>query len=237
MSNKLQLRRSSVTSLVPSLWQLINAWEPFVNIQDEKMYISKWDWTFFTVWWELQSLPTYTVTNDTEDRVIDADNITINKLADILSTFIKDAQQWLVWPAWTYTSKIRASMSVWQSIPNNTYTTVVFDSEDYDEDSEFNISTWIFTATITWYYSVKTSIWINWMVASQNFWIRLYKNTSIICEKNMSSWETGSWNQDISSDIYLNAWDTIKVQVLQDSWSSKTTQTNIWTYISIHRFG
>jgi hypothetical protein len=36
------------------------------------------------------SLPTYTVTNDTTDRVIDANDVTVDKVADVVSTLIKD---------------------------------------------------------------------------------------------------------------------------------------------------
>ena len=36
------------------------------------------------------SLPTYTITNDTTDRTIDANDVTLDKLTDILCTAIKD---------------------------------------------------------------------------------------------------------------------------------------------------
>lgn len=237
MSNKLQLRRSTTPASQPSAWQAINAWEPFVNMQDEKMFVSKWDWTFFQVWWELTPLPTYTITNDTPDRVIDANSITLNKLADVVATLLRDAQEWLVGQPWYFQSKARASMSTWQSIPDNTYTDVVFDSEDYDEVSEFDIGTWIFTVATTGYYSVKASVWLASLISSQNFGMRLYKNTSIIIEKEITTSSAWNKNQDINSDLYLTAWDTVKIQVLQDSWSAKTTQTNSETYMSIHRFG
>jgi hypothetical protein len=36
------------------------------------------------------TLPTYTVTNDTTDRIIDANNVNIDKASDVLSTLVKD---------------------------------------------------------------------------------------------------------------------------------------------------
>jgi len=36
------------------------------------------------------SLPTYTITNDITDRAIDANNITLDEVGDVLSTLIKD---------------------------------------------------------------------------------------------------------------------------------------------------
>jgi hypothetical protein len=36
------------------------------------------------------SLPTYTITNDTTDRIIDANDVTLDKFSDVLCTTIKD---------------------------------------------------------------------------------------------------------------------------------------------------
>ena len=52
MTNKIQFKRSSVASNTPTTEEAINPWEPFVNLTDEKLFISKWDWTSFEVWWE-----------------------------------------------------------------------------------------------------------------------------------------------------------------------------------------
>jgi len=115
MSNKIQFRRSLVTTVVPSLWQLINAWEPFVNLVDERLFISKWDWTMFEVWvwWAWLPLPLYTITNWTTDRSFDADNITLNELANVVATLINDTQEWLVWPTWA----TWAAWTNWQWVP------------------------------------------------------------------------------------------------------------------------
>lgn len=51
MTSTIKLRSSSSWGTTPSAWQLTNIWEAFVNTADEKMFISKWDWTYFEVEW------------------------------------------------------------------------------------------------------------------------------------------------------------------------------------------
>lgn len=110
--SKIQFRRNSVTTVVPSIGQLINAWEPFVNITDERLFVSKWDWTSFEVWvwWAGLPLPLYTVTNGSTDRAFDANSVTLNELADVVATLITDTQEWLVWPTW-------ATWANWEWVP------------------------------------------------------------------------------------------------------------------------
>lgn len=100
MTNKIKLRKSTTPWVTPSAWQSTDTWEPFVNIPDEKLFISKWDWTSFEVWEAWTPLPTYTVTNNITDRSFDANSVTLHELADILWTLINDVQTWLVWPQW-----------------------------------------------------------------------------------------------------------------------------------------
>lgn len=54
MFNKIQLKRNTTPWITPSVEQTVNAWEPFVNISDEKLFISKWDWTYFEVITEVE---------------------------------------------------------------------------------------------------------------------------------------------------------------------------------------
>lgn len=71
MSNKIQIRRSISSWQVPSAWQLVSVWELFVNTSDERLFVSKWDWTFFELlsswnwntWVEVSVWPTNTLTN------------------------------------------------------------------------------------------------------------------------------------------------------------------------------
>ena len=50
MTNIIQIKRSISSGQVPSAWALTFVWELFVNTADEKLFVSKWDGTYYEVW-------------------------------------------------------------------------------------------------------------------------------------------------------------------------------------------
>ena len=81
----------SIEEIADVLWTLVNTdlnkwlkWEKW----------EKWDASALT------PIPDYTLTSDTELRTLDADSTSVSQLADVLCTFIKDANSWLKWNKW-----------------------------------------------------------------------------------------------------------------------------------------
>ncbi len=85
--------------------------------------------------------PAYTITNDTTDRIIDADNTTIHELSDVLSTAIKDmkvfsaiSNDWdkgdiiVSWSGtiWSVDQTVIPTLTASQTFTNKTYTLPIF---------------------------------------------------------------------------------------------------------------
>jgi len=129
---------------------------------------------------------------------------------------------------WTTASASKATRSTSQSIPNATDTTVVFTTEEYDYQSEYDTGNGRFTADADGVYSVKAAVQFvsNAWVAGEVITLRLYKNTSV--DEILDKWKcqanvTYAMSVQGSTDIELTAGDYIRVAVYQSSGGALNT--------------
>jgi len=132
-------------------------------------------------------------------------------------------------------SRARAYISADQSIPNNSWTKVEFDAEDFDQQSEFDSATnYRFTATVTGYYQVNCRVEFDYHTAGSRG-IAIYVNGAVNSYGSsfMGSAAIGALVNDI---VYLTAGQYIEVFVFQDSGGALDLNSGSETsYISIHK--
>ncbi len=176
--------------------------------------------------WE--PLPEYTVTNVTEDRVIDVNNYTSDEIWDLLWTLIWDINSGLVWPAWpqwviwNWIESVVLFSTVWLV---KTYRVTFTDSTTFDyEVSDWEVwnnwewvpiwwTAWQILAKIDWtdfntewvedaWWNVDSVNWETWAVTLTT-WDLIEdtdKNYTTDAEK-VVIWNTSgvnTWDQDLS---------------------------------------
>lgn len=109
-----------------------------------------------------------------------------------------------------------------QTISTGTATKVVYDSEDFDTNSNFSSNR--FTPTVAGYYQLNYNIVASNAAASSETWIAIYKNGS--------NWQWGLdtnsitnhyWTLNASSLVYLNgSTDYVEVYMSQSTGSNLT---------------
>jgi hypothetical protein len=90
-----------------------------------------------------------------------------------------------------------ATMSANQSVTSSTYTKVVFNTEDFDTNSNYDTTTYRFTPTVAGYYQINASIYPNTTVTQIN--CSIYKNGAAYRAVSGTSASSAC-----SSIVYLN---------------------------------
>ena len=139
-----------------------------------------------------------------------------------------------------FTSKCRAYLGTTQAIADSTWSIVLFDTEDYDTDSEFDTVTnkGRFTAAVTGYYHFDICVRFTVLGDQKIHYCRVLKNAATEFKAVVST-SSGNNSQSLvlSGDIYLVATEYFVVQVYQGTGGSINLVTNIaYQTIEIHRF-
>ena len=113
-----------------------------------------------------------------------------------------------------------ASMSTTQTLSNGTYTLLNFDTKtggiNFDTNSNFNTTTYLFTPTVAGYYQVNSSVFFN--TGGGQVYLLLYKNASIFASIYFPNNVSAGAIAAVSGLIYCNgSTDTISVYAFQSS--------------------
>jgi hypothetical protein len=145
-------------------------------------------------------------------------------------------------------SRARAYISAAQAIPDNTWTKIQFNAENFDEKSEFDpVTNFEFTAKEEGYYQVnaRTEFTLTTLVDGSHISIAIYVNGSVWAYGNSlqvstdgASSKTMVYNNApvVSDVVYLQAGQTISIYVYQFTGVSQNLgsgQTR--TFVSIHK--
>ena len=117
-----------------------------------------------------------------------------------------------------------AVMSANQSISNATYTKIVFDTEEFDTNSNYDISNYRFTPTVAGYYQVNSCILFNiGATGGIQGRLALYKNGSLNRDVLIGYSSPPSWyTLNLSALVYMNGTtDYIEMYVQQSSGASQ----------------
>jgi hypothetical protein len=90
-----------------------------------------------------------------------------------------------------------ATMSANQSVTSSTYTKVVFNTEDFDTNSNYDTTTYRFTPTVAGYYQITGSVYPNTTITAINS--AIYKNGS-----NFKAFSGTTSSASVSALIYFN---------------------------------
>ncbi|MFZ2095967.1 MAG: hypothetical protein WAV05_04940, partial [Anaerolineales bacterium] len=137
-----------------------------------------------------------------------------------------------------FTSKCSVYQSSSQTINNTTFTKVLFQTENYDIDAEFDNSTnHRFVATSAGYYSIKASVGLASILDGKYVFCAIYKNNSALVYGQQITGANGDFRIHVSTDAYLAANDYIEVFTYHNNGGGRATIATIdTTYLTIHRF-
>lgn len=124
--------------------------------------------------------------------------------------------------------------SAQSALTSNTWTKILFQTEEFDTNSNYDTSTSSFTPTVAGYYQVNASVF--WPATTTFSGIRIYKNGS--------SFKQGQWSGSasagsavVSALIYMNG-TTDYLEIYgntQTSQSTVATQTDVYFQASLVR--
>ena len=101
----------------------------------------------------------------------------------------------------------RANKNLDQNISAGTWTKVIFDTEDFDTNSDYDNSTnYRFTPTVAGYYQITGSARIQYSGAAGDYvWVRIYKNGSAVMGMQNRDADGQPYGSIMATDlIYFN---------------------------------
>ena len=144
-------------------------------------------------------------------------------------------------PGGAFSSRVSAYLANPQTIIKLTWTTILFDTEHWDNDSEFDITTnkGRFTPIAAGYYHVSASVVLSPIAAGQMLHIKIEKNgTTAIAQANSPSEGCEYPQEAVSADVYLNgSTDFIEIEVYHGGHGNEIlSSSQHTTFVTIHRF-
>jgi len=179
-------------------------------------------------------------TNKTTINVT-GDSLTNETITEALISF-SDLEATKNYVDTVHSSRVRATRGTTQTIPNDTLTTIIYDTEEYDGLGEYNPTTGKFTAKNSGWYSVKVASLFSLEVwtAGQRLDISLYKNGAIYSNLGYHPIEatvTAYEKVEGSDDIYLAAGDYIDIRILHDRGADTNIYaSSVFNFFAVHRF-
>lgn len=137
-----------------------------------------------------------------------------------------------------YRSKCRVYLSgANQIIPYLVFTTVQFNTKDYDVNDEFDISNYRFTAKESGYYLINVTVrWGSSTDQLQHTLAIVINGSNYKSSSTVRSSGSSAFSQSLSDIIYLNKGDYIEIQVFTTvSGGSSLEAGENRTFMSIHR--
>lgn len=139
-----------------------------------------------------------------------------------------------------FSSKARAYLSSNQSIPSGTDTKVLFDTETFDVDGEYdNTTNYRFTATNAGYYLITSKIMFINKQSGKIYVNRIYVNGSTCYEQHVISEGTVinyGHSVTLPEIVYLAAGDYVEIFAYQNTGSAVNLSGEIdHTSFAIHR--
>jgi len=144
-------------------------------------------------------------------------------------------------------SRVRAFLNTNQLVADATETKIIFNSEDFDTNTEFNTTTGIFTAKITGYYQVNSRIRFDLIsiASGSNRYglIAIYKNGVLntygtrmaLSTTALTPFNLRNDGYVVSDIVFLNVDDTLEIRGYQNSATARNAVSgSAESYVSIH---
>ena len=133
-------------------------------------------------------------------------------------------------------ARVSAYASSAQTVNNSNWTTINFNTKDYDLKNEQNGDT--FTASESGYYHITANVSLASVGADYLGYVYILKNTNVIVDFQYFSpgQASPSFGAKVSADVYLAAQDTIKIRASMGTVVSLSTKAERgYTFLCIHK--
>jgi hypothetical protein len=124
------------------------------------------------------------------------------------------------------------------SIPSGSWTKIILDGENYDNQNEFDpITNNRFTASKAGYYAVSAAAWWSSPTAGARYMIGIYKNGASVSQAaSHASTTNADIGTTVSDVVYLAANDYIELYVHQNSGGNQSVlNASSATYLAVHK--
>lgn len=109
-------------------------------------------------------------------------------------------------------SRMMANLSSTQNINQNTWTTVVFNNEQYDEGSDYNTSTGEYTVPTTGVYLIAANVEFAVASAGDNLGVKITVNSTDYAKTTADPVGTSNYGINVAMPIYLTAEDVVVIK-------------------------
>lgn len=170
-----------------------------------------------------------TAVADTTLTVTGGTNYTVANAA-ITSPYYSKAASPVGFP--NFYPKARAKRSTTQTIGNDSWTKVQFNTESFDLGGNYNNATnYRFTAPVTGHYQVNSLImWAN--ISGEDHYVRVHKNGTGIITNSIHGITGNKHSQTIGDVVPLDAGEYIEIFVYQNSGGNESITAD--SYLSVH---
>ena len=135
--------------------------------------------------------------------------------------------------------RISVSRTSDQSINATAWTTVQFDTENWDKLGEFdNVTNYTFTPSVTGYYDVTALVTMELLLVTKDAYLRIFKNgtTELAVGYGRSTPQALQASIQLAATLYLLSTDSIVVQIYNNDTVARNVSGNpIETYLCINR--
>lgn len=108
-----------------------------------------------------------------------------------------------------------ASKGTTQSLPSGTFTTVLFDTEEFDVGSDYNTSTGKFVVPVTGYYLLTAGVQLDSLTDGTRGITKLMVGATEIARQVLHASHTQNLTPSVSTIAYLTASDEVTVEAYQ----------------------
>jgi hypothetical protein len=116
----------------------------------------------------------------------------------------------------------RAYLSGNQSIAKNTMVVIAFDSETFDEGSQFDVANYKFTATSAGFYLINCTVLYQSPESGKSYQLRIFKNGGTEMDIIMNNAYAGNYTTVNASDtLKLEVGDYVEIYTTHDSAADK----------------
>lgn len=152
-----------------------------------------------------------------DGNLLEAVSLQAHEANDLPHKLARKIRGWMTMKRPALQCAFLATLSGAQSPADNTVTTVLFDSEVYDEGSDYNPATGIFTAPFDGLYRFDASAQFAGLADADEFLLRFFVNSTNYTGARFMNGGASGVGASSTLEIRLVAGDTVAVRVFQDN--------------------
>lgn len=156
---------------------------------------------------------------------------------NVLQTDGNGVLTWVAAGGGAFASRCSVYLNGDQSITKDAFVQIGFNTEDYDNNTEFNTGTYTWTAKANGNYAIYGSLHYKLSEVGEQYIIIIYVDGAEVARQTLTSPDGGKFGESIYREFYLTTGQTVKFYTYHTSSVNKVLDgRSNFTWASIHRF-